>query len=152
MHQSVVTLHCQDGPGIVHAITGGIVEASGNITEMQQFSSPDSGRFFTRIHVQGSGVPELQDALADAVTPFDAEFAVHDATRPVKTLILASKAGHCVNDLLYRTRSGELPLDVVSVMANHDVLASMASFYGVRFEHHRVTPTPNRHLRVPFGR
>ncbi|AQX15187.1 formyltetrahydrofolate deformylase [Tessaracoccus lapidicaptus] len=139
MHQLVVTLDCPDRPGIVHAISGGIVAARGNITELQQFSSPDTGHFFTRIEVQGADPAELETEIAAVASDLGARFRVDDATRPTRTLILASKAGHVVNDLLFRWRGGDLPIDVVGIMANHDVLAPMAEFYGVPFTHRVVT-------------
>ena len=76
MHQLVVTLDCPDRPGIVHAITAGIVAAGGNITELQQFSSPDSGHFFTRIEVDGSESDELTRAIAETTAGFDARLRV----------------------------------------------------------------------------
>ncbi|RMB58396.1 formyltetrahydrofolate deformylase [Tessaracoccus antarcticus] len=135
MTDLVVTLQCPDRPGIVHAITGGIVEAAGNIVELQQFTSPDTGQFFLRVQVEGPDVETLQFAIRRAAGPYDAGFEVHDAQRPTRTLVLASKAGHCLNDLLFRRRSGELPIEVVSIMANHDVLRSMAEFYEAPFTH-----------------
>ncbi|AQP45044.1 formyltetrahydrofolate deformylase [Tessaracoccus flavus] len=139
MPQLVVTFDCPDRPGIVHAITGGIVAAGGNIAELQQFSSPDTGHFFTRIEVDGADRVRLTDAIARATEEFSARFRVDDAGRPTRTLILASKAGHCLNDLLFRWRGGDLPIDVVGIMANHAVLAPMAAFYDVPFKHRFVT-------------
>ncbi|WP_202970374.1 formyltetrahydrofolate deformylase [Tessaracoccus flavescens] len=140
MPQLVVTLDCPDRPGIVHAITGAIVAVGGNITELQQFSSPDSGRFFTRIAVEGAEAEGLERAVREATDGFGARLRVDDAERPVRTLLLASKAGHALNDLLFRWQGGELPIDVARIMANHDVLSPMAAFYGVPFESHAVTP------------
>lgn len=136
----VLTLQCPDRPGIVHAITGAIVEAGGNITELQQFSSPDSGEFFTRIQLDAPDAERLRDAVAAATAGFGATFEVHGSREPVRTLLLASKAAHAVNDLLFRWRGGELPIDVRGIMANHDVLADLAGFYDVPFTHRAVTP------------
>ncbi|SDY58234.1 formyltetrahydrofolate deformylase [Tessaracoccus flavus] len=113
--------------------------AGGNIAELQQFSSPDTGHFFTRIEVDGADRVRLTDAIARATEEFSARFRVDDAGRPTRTLILASKAGHCLNDLLFRWRGGDLPIDVVGIMANHAVLAPMAAFYDVPFKHRFVT-------------
>ncbi|MCC2592314.1 formyltetrahydrofolate deformylase [Tessaracoccus sp. OS52] len=138
MSELVLTLQCPDRPGIVHAISGAIVEAGGNITELQQFSSPDTGEFFTRIQLDGPDEESLARKVAEATGGFGAHFQVHEAGTPTRTLILASKAGHCVNDLLFRWRGGELPIDVRGILANHDVLAPMADFYDVAFEHRFV--------------
>ncbi len=135
MTDLVVTLQCPDRPGIVHAITGGIVDASGNIIELQQFTSPDTGQFFIRVEVAGVDVAAVRAAMEVLSQRYTADFHVHEAGRPTRTLILASKAGHCLNDLLFRRRSGELPIDVVGIMANHDVLAPMAEFYEAPFTH-----------------
>lgn len=135
-----MTLDCPDRPGIMHTLTGAVVAARGNITELQQFSSPDSGRFFTRIAVEGMELEVLRTRINDIAQDLGANFQVHDATRPTRTLLLASKAGHCVNDLLFRWRGGELPVEIVGLMANHEVLASMAEFYSVPFTHHVVLP------------
>ncbi len=140
MDQLVVTLDCPDRPGIVHAITGAIVAVGGNITELQQFSSPDTGHFFTRVAVDAEDRDALERAVLEATAGFDAHLRVDDANRPVRTLLLASKAGHAMNDLLFRRQGGELPIDVVRIMANHEVLSPMAAFYGVDFEAHAVTP------------
>ncbi|MDO5736095.1 MAG: formyltetrahydrofolate deformylase [Propionibacteriaceae bacterium] len=141
MTDLVVTLQCPDRPGIVHAITGGIVEAAGNIIELQQFTSPDTGQFFLRVQVEGAESSTLVDSLRGAAERHEATFQVHESNRPTPTLVLASKAGHCVNDLLFRRRSGELPIDVVGIMANHDVLAPMAEFYETPFTHRAVDAT-----------
>lgn len=135
-----MTLDCPDRPGIMHTLTGVVVAAQGNITELQQFSSPDSGRFFTRIAVEGVGLEKLRNQVAAVAAGFDANFQVHDTSRPTRTLVLASKAGHCVNDLLFRWRSGDLPVEIVGLMSNHDVLAPMAEFYSVPFTHRAVLP------------
>ena len=136
----VLTLSCVDQPGIVHAVTAAIVAASGNITELQQFSSVDTGRFFLRLEVD---TPVTEGALRAELDPVAARFAadIHlDVVgRPMRTLVLASKAGHCVNDLMFRQRSGHLPITVPLVMANHPTLASLAEFYEVPFEHLPVT-------------
>lgn len=134
-----LTLQCPDQPGIVHAITGAVVQAGGNITELQQFSSTDTGNFFTRLEIEGPQTAELDKAVGAATAGLDAEFAIHQAGRPIRTLLLASKAGHCVNDLLFRWHSGELPIEVTGIMANHSVLQSLAEFYDVPFSSHHVT-------------
>lgn len=140
MPDLVLTLQCPDRPGLVHAITAGIVAAGGNIVELQQFSSPDSGQFFTRIEVLDAEAGALREAISTQVAEFDATFQVDDAKRPARTLVLASKAGHALNELLFRAHAGTLPIDVVGVMANHDVLRPIAEFHGVEFIHRAVLP------------
>lgn len=137
MSDLVLTLQCPDRPGIVHALTGAVVAARGNITELQQFSSPDTGVFFTRLEISGAEAEGLRAEVERATSDLDAVVQVHDRS-PVRTLLLASKAAHCVNDLLFRWRSGSLPIDVVGIMANHEVLAPLAAFHEVPFTHRHV--------------
>src|SRR3954469_13015875 len=135
----VLSLVCRDEPGIVHAISGAIVEAGGNITESQQFSSADTGRFFMRLQVEAE---VSHDGFAARLEPlaqrFGIDWRLDVVGRPLRTLVLASTAAHCVNDLLFRQRSGYLPVDIPLVLSNHPVLAELSAFYGVPFESHTV--------------
>jgi len=137
----VLSFACDDRQGIVHSVTGVIASAQGNITELQQFTSEDSGRFFMRVQVQsGFDRSVFERAVAPVVSELGADWHLDYVGRRRRTLILASKAGHCLNDLLYRQRIGTLPISVARIMANHPDLEDMASFYGVPFESRAVTP------------
>ena len=136
----IVTLSCDDQPGIVHAISGAVVAAEGNITESQQFSSHDTGRFFMRLQVETPrSADELEAELSPVVSRYGMDHSVTEVGRPLRTLILASTAKHCVVDLLGKQRDGHLLIDVPVVMANHDTLADTVSFFGVPFESLPVT-------------
>lgn len=136
----VVTLSCTDGPGIVHAVSGAIVAARGNITESQQFASLDTGRFFMRVQVESpAGRDELEAALAPVAERWEMDLQLDEVGRPVRTLVLASTAGHCVNDLLFRRHAGQLPIEVPLVLSNHGTLRDLVDFYGVPFESEPVT-------------
>ncbi len=136
----ILTLVCDDQPGIVHAISGAIVAAAGNITESQQFSSDDTGRFFMRLQVESTASRAVfEGALAPVTTRYGMEWELDVVARPLRTLVLVSTAGHCLNDLLYRQRAGQLTVDIPLVMSNHGDLAGLADFYGVPFEAHPVT-------------
>ncbi|CAN5511152.1 formyltetrahydrofolate deformylase [soil metagenome] len=136
----ILTLVCEDRPGIVHAVSGAIVEASGNITESQQFSSDDTGRFFMRLQVESDVSREVfEAALAPVTERYGMTWQLDIVGRPLRTLVLVSKAGHCLNDLLYRQRADQLTVDVPLVMSNHPDLSGLASFYDVPFESHPVT-------------
>ena len=135
----VLTLVCKDRPGIVHAISGAIVEASGNITESHQFTSEDTGRFFMRLQIESpSSREQLEKQISKVVKDFGMEWELDVVGRKMKTLVLVSKAAHCLNDLLFRQRSGQLPILVPKVMANHDSLGELATFYGIDFESHTI--------------
>lgn len=139
----VLTLSCVDGPGIVHAVSGAVVAAGGNIAESQQFASADTGRFFMRLEVEAVealGDPatfaqRFRDSLAPVTERYGMTWRLDEAGRPMRTLVLASTATHCVNDLLYRARDGHLPIEVPLVLSNHSTTRDIASFYGVPFEH-----------------
>ncbi len=136
----ILTLVCDDRPGIVHAISGAIVEASGNITESQQFSSDDTGRFFMRLQVESAASrADLEAALAPVTARYSMDWELDLVSRPLRTLVLVSTAGHCLNDLLYRERADQLTIDIPLVLSNHGDLAELASFYNVPFEAHPTT-------------
>ena len=135
-----LTLVCKDRPGIVHAVSGAVVAASGNITESQQFSSLDTDTFFMRLQVMAPVSRErFEEALAPMVERYRMAVHLDVVGRPLRTLVLVSKAGHCLNDLMFRQRAGQLPIDVPLVLSNHTDLAELAAFYSVPFEHRPVT-------------
>ena len=136
----VLTFVCVDRPGIVHAVSGAIVAANGNITESQQFASADTGRFFMRLQVEASATrEEFEAALAPVIAQFGLDWNLDVVGRPTRTLVLASKAPHALNDLLFRQRTGYLSIDIPLVLANHPDLGELAEFYGVPFESMAVT-------------
>jgi len=138
----VLTFVCPDQPGIVHAISGAVVEAGGNITESQQFTSSDTGRFFMRLQIEAdiskADFEKQFEALAESLA---LEYVLDYVGRPMRTVVLATKADHCLNDLLYRQRAGQLPITATKVFANNDELKKLAEFFGVPFESH---PTNNQ--------
>ncbi len=136
----VLTIICKDQPGIVHAVTGAIVAAEGNITESSQFSSDDTGRFFMRLQIESNSQrAHLEANLAPVIEQYDMEVTLDEVGRKLKTLVLVSKSAHCLNDILFRQRAGQLPIEVPAVFGNHGDLASMAEFYGVPSEVHPFT-------------
>jgi formyltetrahydrofolate deformylase len=136
----IVTLVCRDQPGIVHAVSGAIVEAAGNITESQQFSSDDTGMFFMRLQVESAASRErFEQALTPVTERYGMTWQLDVVGRPLRTLVLVSKAAHCLNDLLFRQRAGQLPVEIPLVLANHPDLGELASFYGIPFEAHPVS-------------
>ncbi|TFD48293.1 formyltetrahydrofolate deformylase [Cryobacterium frigoriphilum] len=144
-HHWVITLVCADQPGIVHAITGAIVQAQGNILESQQFSSDDTGRFFMRLQVESPAAQaELSAVLAPVIARYDMDAVVDVVGRPLRTLVLASTAGHCVNDLLFRQRGGQLPIEVPLVLSNHGTLRDLVGFYSVPFESRPITDAASK--------
>ena len=136
----ILTLVCEDRPGIVHAISGAIVSAGGNITESQQFSSDGTGTFFMRLQVESDAPRErFEVALLPVTQRYTMIWQLDVVGRPLRTLVLVSTAAHCLNDLLFRQRAGQLPIELPLVLSNHGELASLAEFYSVPFEGHPVT-------------
>ncbi len=139
----VLTLSCPDRTGIVHAVAGAVLAAGGNIAESHQFGDASTGRFFMRVEVAPSGSAvtpvELGAALRLAFAPvaagFGMDWQLHPADHRTRTLVMVSRGGHCLNDLLFRTRSGALPVEIPAVVGNHEDLRGMAGFYGVPFHH-----------------
>ncbi|MDM4761394.1 formyltetrahydrofolate deformylase [Galbitalea sp. SE-J8] len=141
----ILTLVCEDRPGIVHAISGAIVAAGGNITESQQFSSDETGTFFMRLQVEtGADRQTFESELAPIVERYAMTSTLDTVGRPTRTLVLVSTAGHCLNDLLYRQRAGQLGIEVPLVLSNHGQLAPLADFYGIPFEHQPVTDAASK--------
>ena len=136
----VLALSCPDRPGIVHAVSGVLAEHGGNITESQQYGDPETDRFFMRVQVRTLAEPDvLRAAVAELADRFDMTWTLDVVGRPIRTLVLVSKAAHCLNDLLFRQRSEGLEIDVVGVVGNHTDLATLAEFYGKPFHHIPVT-------------
>jgi len=136
----VLTVSCPDGPGIVAAVTGALAAQGDNITESQQFGDPSSGLFFLRIQVEStSSREEIVAALSPAFEQFGMTWKLDVVGRRMRTLLMVSKAAHCLVDLLYRERSQGMPIDVVGVVGNHADLQDIAEFYGKPFHHIPVT-------------
>jgi formyltetrahydrofolate deformylase len=135
----VLTLICKDQPGIVHAISGAVVAAKGNITESSQFSSDGSGRFFMRLQIEAATSRQaFETELAPVIERYGMTWELDEVGRPLKTLVLVSKSAHCLNDILFRQRSGQLPVTIPAVFGNHSDLASLAEFYSIPFEAHEI--------------
>ncbi len=136
----VLSLSCPDRPGIVHAVSGVLAENGGNITESQQFGDPDTGLFFMRVEFVSPALRATLEQAFDALAErFEMSLRLDTAGRKMRTIVMVSKAAHCVNDILFRERSGTLPVDVVAVVGNHPTLRPLAEFYGKPFVHLPVT-------------
>jgi formyltetrahydrofolate deformylase len=135
----VLTLVCQDAKGIVFAVSGALFEAGCNILDSQQFGDVQSADathlFFMRVHFEA---PEsLADAavLAALLAPLRARFNIHALARRPKLLLMVSRYGHCLNDLLFRCQSGQLEADIAGVVSNHLDFAALCAAQGVAFHH-----------------
>ena len=135
----ILTLSCPDRRGIVHAVVSLLVERGANIIDSHQFGDPQAGTFFMRVHFaaeQGGDLATWSEAFAALAARWRMRWELHDiAVRP-RVLILVSHQGHCLNDLLYRWRSGALGLEIVGVASPYDDFAALSATYGLPY--HRI--------------
>lgn len=146
MHDHVLTLSCQDRVGIVYAVTGYLAAAGCNILDSQQYGDPGPQRFFMRVHFDSPDeltADQLRDSFEAVGERFGMDWQIHDNELVCKTMVLVSKFGHCLNDLLYRSQVGSLNAEVAVVVSNHPDLEPMASRYGAPF-HHLPVDASNR--------
>jgi len=145
MSEYVLTLSCPDRVGIVHAVAAYLHQAGCNVLDSQQFGDRIAGRFFMRVHVEtvAGALPtyeSLHHGFTAVAAEFDMDWELHDTAIQPRALIMVSKAGHCLNDLLYRRAAESLRIDVPLVVGNHPDLAPLAAAHGVRLEHVPVGP------------
>ena len=139
----VLTLSCDDRPGIVHAVASFLIDVEGNIRESQQFGDREQNRFFMRIDFETSQPTDaatLRERFAATAARFEMSYELWSAAAPYRTLILVSKQLHCLNDLLFRTTTGDLQIEVPLVISNHTDAEPLVKSYGIDFEHIPVTP------------
>lgn len=143
MHDYILTLSCPDRMGIVHTVSGWLLTRHGNIVHAQQFGDMDTERFFLRVHFSlplSAAIDELQASFSAIAEKFDMQYQFHDTRRKARLLILVSRQGHCLNDLLFRVQSGQLAVEVAGIVSNHCDFRPMAQAYGIPFHHLPVTP------------
>jgi formyltetrahydrofolate deformylase len=144
----VLRLSCADRPGLVAKVATLLADHGANITDAQQFDDPATGRFFMRVVfvVTGGGDIETVRAAFDPVgTAIGADWTIHDAAELKRVLLMVSKFDHCLGDLLYRRRIGELPMDVVAIVSNHPKTALHTTMIGDIPFHHLPVTRDNKH-------
>ncbi|WP_077490831.1 formyltetrahydrofolate deformylase [Sinomonas mesophila] len=135
----VLTLSCPERPGIVRAISAFLADRGFDIVEHQQFDDHVSGKLYLRTAFTGGSAEAVEaDALASefeaTAAEFGMDFELHDG-RPQRLLVMVSKAGHCLNDLIFRWKAGSLGAEIAVVVSNHEVLRPMAEAAGLPFIH-----------------
>jgi len=140
----ILTLSCPDKPGIVYAVSSFLVQHSGNIIASQQYGTPDDGRFFMRVHFAvpqpGRTAAELEHDFSWVAEAFHMAWRLHDNSERIRTLLMVSRLGHCLNDLLFRWKTGSLPVDLVGVVSNHEDFRDLTESYKLPFHQIAVTP------------
>lgn len=137
----ILTLSCPDKSGIVHAVTGLLAQNNLNILDLQQFSDPSSQKFFMRVHF---GPADSTSQLTDAFTKLNQDlkceqFNLRPVSQKPRVLIMVSKIGHCLNDLLFRVKTGQLHVEVPVIVSNHPDFKDLSASYGIPFHHLPVT-------------
>jgi formyltetrahydrofolate deformylase len=136
----VLTLSCPDRPGIVHAVSGFLAARNCNILDSQQYGSPVTSTFFLRVHFDSPVTEhELRENFAGLAATFSMTWELHASAHRPNVLVMVSREGHCLNDLLYRWRAGYLPCTISAVVSNHADLAALTAPYDVPFHHLPVT-------------
>ena len=137
----ILTISCPDTIGIVAAVSGFLSARGLFITESAHFGDAITGRFFMRTVFldEPAGIQKLRAEFAEVARRFDMEWKIVDSTIKPRVLILVSKFDHCLNDLLYRYRTGTLPIDIPAVVSNHPDLQRVVEWHGIPFHHLPVT-------------
>ena len=134
---------CPDQPGIVHSVSSFIVTVGGNITESQQYEDRDTQLFFMRVAfdvADSANFETIRQAFAAVAQRFAMKWKLVDSARKERVLLMVSQYEHCLNDLLFRHRSGALDIEIPLIVSNHRDLEEMAAWYGIPFVHIAVTP------------
>ena len=141
--QFVLSLSCPDRPGIVHRVSGFLIDQSANILEAAQFSDVGSGRFFMRVQFEcgevGLSAETLTERFESNAQSLSMQANFFPLATRVRTLLMVSKQGHCLNDLLFRHKSGQLPIDIPAIVSNHTDYYQLAASYNIPFFHLPVT-------------
>jgi formyltetrahydrofolate deformylase len=138
--EHLLTLSCPDKPGIVHAITGVLARENINILDLRQFSDPVSNNFFMRVHFGPAASTDHLKAPFNALVPdLKMMYELRPVTQKTRVLVMVSKIGHCLNDLLFRAKAGQLPVEIAMVVSNHADFDALSTSYGVPFRHLPVT-------------
>ncbi|MEG3001010.1 MAG: formyltetrahydrofolate deformylase, partial [Comamonas sp.] len=137
----ILTLSCPDRRGLVHAVSGFLLEQGANIEEAAQYNDNVTGLFFMRVQFacDSQDMQTLKAATAEMAEPFQMQWSLHARSEAMKTVIMVSKEGHCLNDLLFRWKSGLLPVDIRAIISNHREFYQLAASYNIPFHYIPVT-------------
>ena len=135
----IVTLQCQDQPGIVHAMTTSILQCEGNIIENQQFTDPVTKTFVMRTRFETNQSQEdSEKVLAAGLGQFNPKIVVQPVDKKKRALIMVTSESHCLRDLLYLQELNELPIEIPAVVSNHETLRALVESHGIPFHYINV--------------
>ena len=139
----ILTLACPDRRGIVHHVSGLLLAHDGNILDAQQFADEQTGQFFLRVHFALAAsvqIEAVQKDLRKSEAAFQMQWQVHHSQKKARLLIMVSKQGHCLNDLLFRIKTNQFPAEIAAVVSNHQDFEGLVTSYGVPFHYLPITP------------
>jgi formyltetrahydrofolate deformylase len=140
----VLTIACPDRPGIVYAVSSFLVQHFGNIVDSQQFDDRLEQRFFMRVHFEvlkpSMTLNHLKEAFEAVATSYSMDWNIFAADEPYRTLVMVSRHGHCLNDLLFRQSTGSLNIVIPAIVSNHHDFERLASTYDIPYHNIPVTP------------
>jgi len=140
----ILTLSCPDKPGIIHAVTGIFAQNKLNILDLQQFSDRDSEKFFMRVHFgPAEDTAFLKPTFNELADDLKMDYDLRPVAQKPKVMIMVSKIGHCLNDLLFRQKTGQLSIDVPLIVSNHADFEPLAKSYNIDFHHLPLTKDTN---------
>ncbi|MEI9425825.1 formyltetrahydrofolate deformylase [Mesorhizobium sp. Cs1299R1N1] len=142
MKKRILTVTCQSKRGIVAAIANYLADRGCNIADSSQFDDLDTGKFFSRVSFvseEGAELPDLVEGFKPIAEKFGMEAGIRDGESRMKVVLMVSRFGHCLNDLLYRWKIGALPIDIVGVVSNHFEYQKIVVNHDIPFHHIKVT-------------
>nr|WP_311380409.1 formyltetrahydrofolate deformylase [Arthrobacter sp. ISL-72] len=143
LSEHVLTLDCAESPGIVHAISGFLLDHGCDIIDNKQYGDRQQGHFFMRVHFssvrESFSTEELRADFTPLADKWRMNWQLEPQGRKRRVLIMVSKMGHCLNDLLFRARSGDIPVEIVAVVSNHRDQEALVQWHGIPFHHLPVT-------------
>lgn len=130
----IVTLQCEDQPGIVHSMTTSVLACKGNIIENQQFTDPTTGIFVMRTRIQtDASLVEAKTAITDGLSQFNPTLTFRQSEVKKRALIMVTSESHCMRDLLYLQELNEMPIEIAAVVSNREVLKPLVESHGLPF-------------------
>ncbi|MBP6898699.1 MAG: formyltetrahydrofolate deformylase [Burkholderiaceae bacterium] len=142
-NEFILTLACRDTTGIVHAVSGLLFQAGCNIIDSHQFGDVQgedaTGLFFMRVHFAApdhlAETATLENLFSHVRTQFQMDAQLHPLAQRQRLLLMVSQHGHCLNDLLFRVKSGQIDVDIPAIVSNHETFRGLAESYGIPFHH-----------------
>lgn len=132
----ILTLSCPDKSGIVHAVSGILASADLTILDLQQFSDPVSEKFFMRVHFgHTESTSSIEAPFKELASRLDVTYEIVPKSHKPRVLIMVSKIGYCLNDLLFRAKTGQLPIEIPLIVSNHPEFEALAKSYNIPFHH-----------------